>query len=147
MTRTEFIDNVTSWFDLLSFCNENPCDICDSIMSNEEMDEYIDDNLVNEAESNRWYELRDLLNDIPTGYDYYINHGYFEFSEADDSDFNSYKDDVLEWGDNNDIWDYDEDEDEEPPLIPNFEEEFTVEEEPMSIYDLMKVCNSEIQEI
>lgn len=36
-----------------------------------------------------------------------------EFEGLNDEDFTSYKDDVLDWGDNNDIWDDDEEDDDE----------------------------------
>ena len=65
------------------------------------MDDYINETLVDMARnSDGWRDLRNMLNDIPTGYDYYIRDEYDEFREADDDEFEDYKSSVIAWGDN-----------------------------------------------
>lgn len=141
MTREDFIENIQSWEDLISFCSDYGCDYCEDVYDDDQMDDYINETLVDMARnSDGWRDLRNMLNDIPTGYDYYIRDEYDEFREADDDEFEDYKSSVLEWGDDGDVWDEDEeedyydDEDEEPaPTLrstgeSNNEEEDVVEE-------------------
>lgn len=141
MTREDFIENIQSWEDLISFCSDYGCDYCKDVYDDDQRDDYINEDLVDMARnSDDWRDLRNMLNDIPTGYDYYIKDDYDEFREADNDDFEDYKSSVLEWGDDGDVWDEDEeedyydDEDEEPaPTLrstgeSNNEEEDVVEE-------------------
>lgn len=140
MTREDFIENIQSWEDLINFCSDYGCDYCEDVYDDDQMDDYINETLVDMARnSDGWRDLRNMLNDIPTGYDYYIRDEYDEFREADDDEFEDYKSSVIEWGDNGDVWDEDEeedyydDEDEEPaPSMStsesNNEEEDVVEE-------------------
>lgn len=125
MTRTEFIENITTWYELLDFCSDEGCDWCENVYSEDAKDEHFDYNLVDMARNaGNWQDLLDTLNDIPTGYDYYILDDYGDFRGADDDDFDSYKNDVLEWGDDHDIW-----EDEEEEAEDGEEEEVIDEEE------------------
>ena len=39
MTRNEFIDNITEWYELKDFCNDFDCDICEDIYDD---DDYAD---------------------------------------------------------------------------------------------------------
>lgn len=80
MTRQEFIDDVTSWSELIDFCYDQDCDICEDIYSEEAKDDHFNNDLVEMARNaNDWEELLETLNDIPTGYDYYICNEYDEF--------------------------------------------------------------------
>lgn len=45
MTRQDFIDGITTWAELLDFCYNEECDICEDIVSNDTMCEEIDDDL------------------------------------------------------------------------------------------------------
>lgn len=70
---------------------------------------------------------------------------YGEWSGLGDYEFNEYKDDVLEWADDQDIW---EDDEEEPlPEDDEDEDDDFVADEPISIGELMGVCNSQLQQI
>lgn len=135
MTREEFLDEVTTWGALLSFCDEYGCGICEDIIDDDYRDDEIDNDIVEAIRDDRWYELKEYLNNIPTGYDYYLRNGMFSYEGMDDSDFDGYRNDVLEWADNEGVWDEDEEdydvfaeqavEDEEPEPVPE-EEDFTV---------------------
>ena len=90
-----------------------------------------------------WREILDTLQgyDGDSGYDYYLKNDYGEFEGLGIyEDFTSYKDDVLDWGDDNDIWDEDdedEDEDEEPQPYIDPEDAIPLEIEDISIEELL----------
>lgn len=156
MTRQEFVDEITMWEELIDFCRDHNCHYCDDIFNDDEMDDCIHDNIVDAARTEYWRDLRDKLYDIPTGYDYYYHgDGIFDWSGLDDADFMSYKDDVLEWGDIAGIWDeevlldtseeldnfFDDDD-----LFADEEDSFEIDE-PISISELIGVCNCQLQQI
>ena len=147
MTRQEFINNVTSWSELIDFCANQDCDICEDIYSEEAKDDHYNDNLVEMARnSSDWEELLETLNDIPYGYDYYIWSDYDGFSEASDDDFDLYKDDVLEWMDNGEYWDkYNEEEEPREHIDP--EDKLPVDKEDISFAELFTTCNSQVQKL
>ena len=42
MTRQEFIDNVTNFWDLIDWCNEHDCGVCDCVYDDEKYNDYLD---------------------------------------------------------------------------------------------------------
>lgn len=155
MTRTEFIENVQNWWELLDFCNDEGCDICDDVYDDDSKDQYINETLVDTARNvDDWRDLLQTLSDIPYGYDCYRLDGYCDFVGLDDEDFESYKDDVLEWGDDRDIWEDEEEEEEyvaeEPapsePVADKEEDAFDAESG-CSIEDLFSASVSCLQMI
>lgn len=140
MTRNEFLNDVSSWYELIEFCNDNGCSICDDIISEDDRDDEIDGDIEDAIRNERWYDIKRYLENIPTGYDYYLRNSMFDYDGLGDSDFDDYKDDVLEWADDaGDVWDEDpEDEDydvfaEQTPTEEDIEpppeaEDFTVSE-------------------
>lgn len=111
MTRNYFLDYVTDWSELIELCQDYNCDICEDIIDDDTLDEYVDSDI-----SNRdcgWRSLRDYLPDIPTGYDYYRCDGSFDYVGLDDGDFEDYKSRVLDWMDEDDLWDAEEGEEDE----------------------------------
>lgn len=153
MTRQDFIDGITTWAELLDFCYNEECDICEDIVSNDTMCEEIDDDLREATRYHSWQNVRDLLNDIDTDYDYYRRESSLEYIPMDDDDFDTYKDDVIEWMDNNGYWEDDEEdeEDDEPfqydgDFAPDDseckeDEEPPAEEEDFSVGELMGMCS------
>ena len=100
-----------------------------------------------------WRSIRDFLADIPTGYDYYRCDGSFDYVGLDDSDFEDYKSRVLDWMDEDDLWEPEEGEDED--FDPDYDffspgeeepepEEPPVEEEDFTVSDLMCMCSAEL---
>lgn len=152
MTRQEFIDDICTWGDLISFCYDEDCDICEDIYSEDSRDDHINEHLVEWARENDWEELCGKLNDIPDGYDYYYLDDYGEFHGADDGMFDDYKDEVLEWMDNGGWW---EDEEEEYYEEPTLEEEAYEEDEDLtplepediSIRALFSSCSNQLKSI
>ena len=117
MTRAEFIDEVTEWWELIDFCNDNRCeDLVENLYSEDARNEYIDDCLVDWAHDNGWRDLLDILRDYENedGYDYYVYDEYYgRYVGATTDDFRTYKDEVLRYADENDLFDAEEDEEEE----------------------------------
>lgn len=164
MTREEFIDNITYWYELIVFCNDLDCDICSEVYDNDQRNAYIDNELVDLARNNSWEEMRDILNGYDTGYEYWSRDDYGEWEGLSDVDFDEYKNDVLEWADNQgDVWDEEEaDDDEEtttwnvdeepirniqPELRPEPEEETTAEDDGISFSELFLSCGNTLHEI
>lgn len=145
MTRNDFLDNVTEWWELLEFCSYEECDICEDIIDSDQLDGYVDEDIRNTNYS--WIGIRDSLSEIPTGYDYYRVNGSFNYEGIDaEGEFDSYKDRVLEWGDNNDVWEDEPNEEYDFDTDTVFDEEDTepdeppVEDEDFSIDELMGFC-------
>ena len=71
MTRAEFVDSVTTWWELRDFCDDIRCDIMDGFMDSDSREEYIDESLVDMARNNTWREMLDALKnyDDESGYD------------------------------------------------------------------------------
>ena len=113
MTRAEFIDTVNEWWELIDFCSDENCEICNDVYSNDDRDSYIDERLSDIADSiGDWRSLRDELYNITTGYDYYLYNGWTDWIGLTDEDFEEFKQRVLVWMDNGDYWEEEEDEEE-----------------------------------
>lgn len=128
MTRAEFIENVNDWNELIDFCGNEDCDICEDIYSEECKDNEINNCLVEWAKEYTWQELYSILDDIPTGYGYYYTDDCGDWHEADDDLFDAMKQDVLEWMDDGDYWD-EEDEEDDNEDVEYFDEEEWFEDE------------------
>lgn len=153
MTRQEFLDDVYDFRELMDFCYDNDCGICDDIYDDESKDEYINEHLSDMADNaDDWQSLYRTLDDIPTGYDYYRLDDYDDFNGLDDDDFDDYKNDVLEWMDDNEYWDEGEDDEEEyfPPEEEYSEEEDdeeSCEEDMQPVDELFSLCSEQLRVI
>lgn len=145
MTRDEFIQNVTTWSELRSFCYDYECSVCSEVYSQDELDDYFNERLVDMArDASDWSNLLESLEDIPTGASYYIRDDDGDFSEADESDFDDLKDEVLEWADYEEVFDdcdedeedYDDEEEPEPFVEEDPDDRYEVGNEEMSIAEL-----------
>lgn len=147
MTRQQFIDEVNDFGELIDFCYNEGCSYCNDVYSEESRDNCINEELVDMARNaDNWSSLLDTLSDIATEYDYYRRTDYGRWEGLGDYEFDDYKDDVLEWADDRDIWE----DDEEEPLPEDNEDDDDNDiavDEPISIGDLMGVCNSQLQQI
>lgn len=113
MTREEFERDVNSWDDLKDFCWSVNCEECDDIESEDTYNDWIEENVVAWAREESWQDLLAILGryDNNTGYGWYIWSDYdSEYLPAEDDDFFEHKSRVLEWGDNQGIWDEEEQE-------------------------------------
>lgn len=114
MTRQQFIDEVYTYGELLDFCYDEGCEICDDIWTADSRDEEIDEYYLEDwARNNNWQDVLDILDGIPTGYDYYRKDDYNDWVGLGDYEFEEYKDAVLEWADDHESWEPEEDDEEE----------------------------------
>lgn len=150
MTRQEFIENVNDWYDLKDFCADNGCDILDDVYDEDGMDSEIEYYIGEYRGDYTWREFRDMLSDIPTGYEFYREDDAFDWVGLDDSDFRDYKENVLDWMDDGEYWEEDEDDDffdDDQPLTdvdifsPGEDDDEVVTEEDFSVGDLIGMCS------
>lgn len=146
MYRQDFIDNITTWEQLIDFCQDEDCEICDDIYSENERDDKIEENLIDIASCKYWDELRDWLNNIPVGYEYYFQDDCDDWQEADIYIFEDRKEEVIRWMDNGGYWDDDSDEDKETGSIEEDEDLSPVESD-VSFGDLFLSCDNELKSI
>jgi len=113
MTRQEWIDSIEDFDDLKRFCWENS--VCEEdlndVIDEDQLDEYVNEDVNDTGRS--WRDLRDALNDIPTGSYWYRCNGSFDYDALDDSDYRDYKSDVLSYLDGIDFFDGEEEEDDD----------------------------------
>lgn len=156
MTRQEFIEGVTTWGELLDFCYDNDSNICEDIVSSDTMDDEIENDLREEVGNRSWRDIRVLLCDIDTDYDFFRKDGILDYYPLDNhGDFDEYKDTVLDWMDDNGYWDDDEDDEEEyfdgvpyeEPPASEEEDEPAAEDEDFSIGELMGMCSVQFLDI
>lgn len=155
MTRQDFIDNVEHWYELIEFCNDIECDICEAIVSGDNLEENIREDFNDFGSEYPWTDIRGWLNDIVDGYDYYVRNGSFEYEHLSDADFEVYKQEILDYMDRNGIWDdVDEDTWEEALESTNFgysmqedEEDEEFQEEDISVSDLFSACSGVLRSI
>lgn len=151
MTRQDFIDNVTTWSQLLRVCYDYDCDVCEDIIDDEQYDDYIEEDISNRECD--WSDLRDCLNDIPSNnYYYYHRNGWLDYEGLNDgSDFRAYKDRVLEWMDDLENWDDDEEDEDDGDDDDEEEEEIEPDEEydvtDFDVKSLVTACQSYLQKI
>lgn len=114
MTRSEFIGDVESFGDLKDFTYDNDLSwFTEDIYDDDERDEYIDNWVSDAIRYDRWYDIRDTLDDISSNYDWYRIRGIHDIEGLDDSDFYDVKDKILAYCDENDIFDPEEDDEDE----------------------------------
>lgn len=158
MTREEFIDaahNDWDWDELIDFCNECGCDdYIDDVWTADSYAEEIEQEISDRLNDENWREIRDWLDDLPDGCNYYIRDDYDGmWRGADSDDYDEKCSAVLEWCDDNDIWEYDEEEnprsfeEEDPDGNINTEDEICAEEESLSFDELFTSCSDAIQHI
>lgn len=134
MTKREFIDDINDFYDLIDFCNQHGCYECEDIVDDDEYDDMVDDDLHESAGDDSWRQIRDWLADLPTGYDFYLRRGMFDFVGID-YEFEEYKSRVLDWADSEGVWDDDEEEEDDEE---DDDDDLDFEESDISMEDMMK---------
>ena len=74
MTRDEFINGMTMMWELKDFSIDNDCPIMDDVFDSDYLDEYLNREIEDWSQNMSWTTLRDKLNEIETGYDWYCWH-------------------------------------------------------------------------
>lgn len=138
MTRDEFYEEITDWWELKDFCNNESLSTLDCIYDEYDFDEHIDNALDNviRYEGEGWYDIKDRLNDVPTGHRFY----YVDPDDAwncwgVDDDFEGWKQDVINTMDDLGLWDEAEDDDYEEDVDPD--DLIPVADEPIAFDDFM----------
>ena len=154
MTRQEFVNSIDFWYELIDFCRDMECDVCEEIINGDDLEERIREDFNDYGSEYPWTDIRGWLNDIVEGHDYYVRNGSFEYEYLCDSDFDDYKDSVIEWMDRNGLWDDEDDEWEEVEEDVLAEEQRSEEDdsenlpnEDISVSDLFNVCSGMLQTI
>lgn len=112
MTRQEYIDEIRDFYDLRCFLEDNDCYEFDNIVDSGELDELINDYIHNNDMD--WWELRDDLNEIETGWGFYdVSNGIFNAIPLSDNDFIENKDYYLDRAIENGWFDGEDTDDEE----------------------------------
>lgn len=111
MTRQDFIDNVNTYYDLVDFCQEIDYYV-DGIYSEDERDDLIYEEIIDMVRSCSWNEIKNYLDDMPEGYDYYYKNEWGEWIGYDYDQIDEFKELVLDYADENDLFDRDDEEDE-----------------------------------
>lgn len=110
MTRSEFIENVQCWDDLMEMASEYDCEPLYNIHHRDDLDDVVCDAIRDCTYNTYWYEIRDSLSNIDIYEAYFRDMGFLEYDNLDEgTDFQEYKGYVLSWGDREEIWDSEED--------------------------------------
>lgn len=133
MTREEFINDITCMSDLMEFCWNEDCDELEYVISEADRDERIVDDAYDMLRYDSWLSVYDMLGYAAdrNGYEWYYSDGSAGYADPiGDNEFEDYKNQVLDWAVENDVFD----EEEEPePYEPEFAQPFDeepVEQEP-----------------
>lgn len=137
MTREEFLNDVTSIEELYYFCQENECSVMEDIIPAYELGDYMDEKIKDLVRYESWQTVRDFLNEIDDGYDWY--DVYNDFVGVSEDDFYDWQGKVLEYMDDNEYWDepdgeepdeeFHEDDDEDEEDEEDNEEELEIAED------------------
>lgn len=107
MTRDEFINSISDWTQLLSFCCRYRCDLCDDVYDVRDRDRKIKEDIASWFEDDTLFGIKDTLRKIPDD-----NIGWFRYDGDrrwsrlnDTGDFFDYKSRVLTWCDSVGLWD------------------------------------------
>ncbi len=127
MTKTYFIEEINYWWELIDFCNEYGCSICGNVYDEETVDDFIKEDIDYLFGSEPWENIGSQLSQFYSGSEYYRRDGALDYVALDDYDFAYNKDDVLEWAEEEGVFEEEGeaeesvDEDEEKELTPQLE--------------------------
>lgn len=79
MRREDFYNDITMYEDLISLANETEYfDLIYDIHDDDSYSNLISERIDDVAMEWTWEEIRDFLDELPHGYDYYLDCGYCE---------------------------------------------------------------------
>lgn len=152
MTREEF-EGIEYFDDLMAFCSNYDCDIYNEIYDDACYHDFIDEDIRDMVRCSSWEQIRDYLDELPYGYDYYrrTDDGWEGINEY--SDFDEIKNEVRDWAEEEEIFDEEDEEEDgqenDEPCSEVFEceEEEPEPDEPFTLSELVTVCKSSVQKI
>ena len=119
MTRQEFIDDVTTFYELYSFCSDEEIyGVLDNYFDGGDLDEEVEYDL-GENRDISWRDLSDYLSDIDTGCDFYERCGSFEYygyGNCGDT-FEELKQEVLDIADERGLFEKEEEDETDEPQM------------------------------
>lgn len=118
MTRDSFFEEVTSFGDLIYFCNNHGYmedEVCDLIYCDDFDDAVYDD--IAEFDSD-WRTLRDLLCDLDTGYSWYCRRGMLYYEGLTEYDFEEWRNQLVAQLDDDGFFEPNDNEQEEQEEAP-----------------------------
>ena len=153
MTREEF-EGIENLSELLDFCRNYDCDIYEEIFDDDGYHDCIDEEINDMVQHDSWEQIRDYLDELPYGYDYYRQTEFDGWEGIDEySDFDNIKDEVRNWAEEEEIFDEEDEqedgqENDEPcSEVAECEEEEFEPDEPFTLSELVTVCKSSVQKI
>lgn len=95
---------------LIDFCSdEGLYELYEDFITDEALDDMMNSRFRDMMEEQPWYEVKDAMNDIPQGYDWYVVNNFDgEVYGADDDDARRLYNDILAYFDDNGIWEEEE---------------------------------------
>ncbi len=147
MRRQEFIDEVTTWDELLSAADElREYDLLSDIYSDEARNDWINECLADWARELDWQDMLGRLSDFDSdSSEWWQLDDYGEWNAVSDGDdyFEDMKNELLEIGDDNSAWDDAEEGEEDTEDEELFDPEPDLEiDEDQSVGDFFVECNS-----
>lgn len=98
MTREQFIEQYNSFDELYDFAQDNNLyDFFDDYFTEDGLDEFINDKMADMTRYESWTTVRDYLDEVPQGYDWYrIDQYDGNFYGVDAEDCENIKQQILE---------------------------------------------------
>lgn len=113
MTRRWFEEEVNSYNDLKDICYDYELSTMDDVCHADDLNEWVNDDLLEYVRYNSWEDVRNMLDDIPTDYDWVLREDRLEYSALSDWEFPDWKERVYDDLDYADAFDEDEKDDDE----------------------------------
>jgi len=123
ITKEEFYDEYYDWCSLYDFCQDHGFyDFLngDSVIYEDSYNEAVEDDIREFLQHRYWYDgLAGILEELPTGYEYYQQIGTLEYVGLDSYDLDGWMDQVCQWGlDSGDIVEEEEEEEDAAEAEP-----------------------------
>lgn len=139
MTRDEFLEVYRDWnFDqIYEFAKENDVANWGDIVFSDDLDREICSEIREQTTHEYWNEIRDALNCIESGYDYYVHDGTLSYEPVDEE---SFVEDIISDMDSYDLWDEPEEDNDEEDDEDEEEDDSEPEPDPEPALDDVQVA-------
>ena len=141
MRRAQFIREYenASVDALICFCSDADLyELYEDFISDESLDEMMNSRFRDMIDEQPWYEVRDYMNDVPQGYDWYVvNNFEGEVYGADDDDARRLYNDIIAYFDHNEIWE-DEVDEEDDDSCEDIDDGFDEEVEEFNLIEMIE---------